>query len=117
MVAKITLPNTDYLYLTALQEKWRFRIWDQSLYNLLYTFRRFESSVPSDRIYAFLGLATDIIKDLSLIPDYSSPTSRIFTDVAKALIVAHKHLLLFNLKREPVVQEHSTQQQSQVQSS
>lgn len=113
VVAKITLPNTDYLYLTALQEKWRFKIWDQSLYNLLYTFRRFESSVPSDRIYAFLGLATDI-KDLSLIPDYSSPTSRIFTDVAKALIVAHKYLLLFNLKREPVVQEHSTQQQSQV---
>lgn len=53
VVAKITLPNTDYLYLTALQEKWRFKIWDQSLYNLLYTFRRFESSVPSDRIYAF----------------------------------------------------------------
>ena len=110
VVTKITLPNTDYLYLTALQEKWQFKIWDQSLYNLLYTFRRFESSVPSDRIYAFLGLATDI-KDLSLIPDYSSPTSRIFTDVAKALIVAHKHPLLLNLKRE---QEHSTQQQSQV---
>lgn len=98
VVEKTTFPNTDYLYLTALQEKWQFKIWDESLYKLLYTFRRFESSVPSDRIHAFLGLATDI-KDLSLIPDYSSPTSRIFTDIAKALIVGHKHLLLFNLKR------------------
>lgn len=113
VVAKYAFPDTDYLQLKALREKWRSKIWDQSFYSLLYAFRRFESSVPSDRIYAFLGLANDS-QDLALVPDYSSPTSRVFTDIARALIVTHKHLLLFNLKREPVAQQHSTQQQSQV---
>jgi hypothetical protein len=113
VIAKYAFPDAEYITLMALQEKWRSKTWDRTLYNLLYTFRRFEATVPRDRIYAFLGLASDI-KTLSIIPDYSSPTSKIFTDVARAMIIAHKHLLLFNLKREPVMQRQNTQQQSQI---
>lgn len=70
--------------------------------------------MASDRIYAFLGLANDS-QDLAIIPDYSAPTSKVFSDIARALIIAHKHLLLFNLKREPVAeQQRIQQQQSQV---
>ncbi|KAH8672579.1 hypothetical protein BGZ60DRAFT_514225 [Tricladium varicosporioides] len=113
VVKKYAFPDTEYTTLMELQEKWRSNTWDRTLYNLLYTFRRFEATVPRDRIYAFLGLAGDI-KSLNIIPDYSSPTSKIFIDVARTLIIAHKHLLLFNLKREPVMQRHNTQQQSQI---
>ncbi|CAO2649060.1 Nn.00g100090.m01.CDS01 [Neocucurbitaria sp. VM-36] len=113
VIAQHAFPDAEYTTLLDLQGKWRSGSWDRTLYDLLYTFRRFEATVARDRIYAFLGLASDI-KSLDLVPDYSSPTSKIFTDTARALIVVHKHLLLFNLKREPATQRSNTQQQSQI---
>ena len=116
VVDKYAFPNKEYLLLDQLKQKWRTKSdstpWNETLCSFLYRFRRFECTNPRDRIYAFLGLAKDM-KDLDLVPDYTSPTSKIFIDVARALIVAHKHLLVFNLKREPTTQL-LTQEQCQV---
>jgi hypothetical protein len=116
VVDRYAFPNKEYQLLDQLQTMWRTRSnssqWNETLYSLLYQFRRFECTKPRDRIYAFLGLAKDI-KDLEIVPDYASPTSKIFIDVARTLIVAHKHLLLFNLKRERTTRL-PTQEQSQV---
>ena len=113
VIAKYAFPDAEYTTLLDLQDRWRSGTWDRTLYNLLYTFRRFEATVARHHIYAFLGLASDI-KSLDLVPDYSSPTSKIFTDVPRELIVVHKHLLLFNLKRRRVPQRSITQQQLQI---
>jgi hypothetical protein len=111
VVAKYTFPDAEYCTLIALQNQWRSQTWNQSIYSLLYAFRSYEATNPKDRIYAFLGLLGDkgIIK-----PDYSTTTSAVYTNVAKALIVAHKHLLIFNLKREPDKESRTTRQQAQI---
>lgn len=59
VVVKFEFPDTDYISLKILRDKWQAKEWDQSLYNLLYTFRRYECTKPSDRIYALGGLAKD----------------------------------------------------------
>jgi hypothetical protein len=118
-VAKYAFPSNEYILLSGLQEQWRQK-WvssaefsEESLCNLLYKFRRFECTDPRDRIYAFFGLANDI-KELRLVPNYASSISTIVTDVARVLIVAHKELLVFNLKREQGFHQNTAQQQSQV---
>ena len=113
VLTKFDFHDTDYISLMTLRKKWQAKEWDQSLYNLLYTFRRYESTKLSDHIYAFLGLAKDA-KDIDLQPDYSSSSATVFTRVSRALIIAHKHLLLFNLKREPALDRKTTYQASQV---
>lgn len=102
MISKFDFPDTEYRAFLAVQEEWRSGSWNRTLYDLLYTFRRCEATKPRDRIYAFLGLASDV-EPLGIVPDYTSPTSKIYTDVARTMIIAHKSLLLLNLRREPVV--------------
>ncbi|KAH7403556.1 heterokaryon incompatibility protein-domain-containing protein [Cadophora sp. MPI-SDFR-AT-0126] len=69
----------DGMAFLAVQEEWRSGSWNRTLYDLLYTFRRCEATKPRDRIYAFLGLASDV-EPLGIVPDYTSPTSKIYTD-------------------------------------
>ena len=113
VVARFQFPDTNYVSLRTLRDKWQAQQWDQSLYNLLYTFRRYECTKHSDRVYAFIGLAKDA-KDIDIQPDYSSPTATVFTSVARSLIIVHKHLLLFNLKRASSLDRSATYQGSQV---
>ena len=81
-IAKYAFPDAEYTTLMDLQNQWRSETWNWSLYYFLYTFRRFESTASRDRVYAFLGLACDI-EALEIVPDYSSSTSTIFTDIEK----------------------------------
>ena len=39
VVAKFAFPDAEYFTLMSLQEQWRSKTWDRTLYNLLYTFR------------------------------------------------------------------------------
>lgn len=113
VIAKYMFLDTEYSILMALQEKWRSKTWGQTWYSLLYTFWRHEATKPEDRIYAFLELMSGM-QHPKIVPDYSSSTSTVFTGFTKSLTVAHKHLLIFNLKRESVSEQHTTWEQSQV---
>ena len=48
VVANFDFPDIDYISLRTLRDKWQAKEWDQILYNLLYTSRRYESTKPSD---------------------------------------------------------------------
>jgi len=113
VIAKYDFPDTEYRSPTALREEWRSKDWDRTLYNLLYKSRRYEATIPKDRIYAFPGLASDI-QFLSIVPDYSTLTSKVFIDVTRTMIAAHRHLLVLNMKREPVARGQQNIQQSQL---
>jgi Heterokaryon incompatibility protein (HET) len=95
-----SIPDTQLWILHDVRANWRASpTWNFSLYGLLFNFRHFGCADPRDRIYAFLGLANDI-QELSLIPDYASSAANVYTNVARMLIHAHKHLLILNCKRE-----------------
>jgi Heterokaryon incompatibility protein (HET) len=95
-----SIPDTQLSILDHVRANWRASpTWNYSLYGLLFNFRHFGCADPRDRIYAFLGLATDI-QEVSLIPDYLSSAANVYTNVARILIHVHKHLLILNCKRE-----------------
>lgn len=96
---KHILPDQELSDLHGLQTFWCAGSWMETLYELMYDFRRFECTDPRDRIYAFLGLANDV-SNIEFVPDYSSPAREVFNRLVWALITAHKHLLILNCKRE-----------------
>ncbi len=55
------------------------------LLDLLHGGRRAEASVPHDKVYALMGMASDTFVD-SLGADYEKPVSEVFENVAKFLI-------------------------------
>ena len=94
-----SFPQEEHLILHDLQTRWRSGTWNVILYELLYGFQRFQCTDQRDRIYAFLGLASDG-HSLDLVPEYTLPTSEIFMRLARAFVIAHKNLLILNCKRE-----------------
>lgn len=93
-------PDANYTLLDDLQSSWRSGSWNTTLYDLMYRFRRFGCSDPKDRVYGFLGLAKDA-QLIVLAPNYDVSTAQVYLDTARSLIASHKHLLIFNCKREP----------------
>jgi hypothetical protein len=93
-------PDAEYQYLHGLQTDRKAGAPSLNIYNLAYQFRNFDCSDPRDRIYAFLGLASDI-RSVDLIPDYNSSVGEVYLKAARNLITSHKQLLVLNCTREP----------------
>ncbi|KAI4161898.1 MAG: hypothetical protein LQ342_004464 [Letrouitia transgressa] len=92
-------PDGDASLLHELHTQWQARTFKKSLYELLYAFRRYGCTNPRDRVYAFLGLASDA-ESVGIIPNYDASPSDVYTSFAKAMIASHQHLQILNLKRE-----------------
>jgi Heterokaryon incompatibility protein (HET) len=81
-------PHSEYLALQQLRTRLRSGNYKGSIYEFLYKFWRFDCTDPRDRIFAFLGLITDI-GGTGITPDYSISTAQTFSRLAKTLITGH----------------------------
>ncbi|KAM7215264.1 Heterokaryon incompatibility protein (HET) domain containing protein [Rhypophila decipiens] len=75
--------------------------WNTSIYELLYEFRRQHCANPRDRIYSFLGLASDMA-NVNVVPRYdqSVSTADAYTDFARTMVRSTGSLAILNCARE-----------------
>lgn len=95
-----TWPDKEYYTLDNMRLAMGTGKWNLNFYDLLFQFRRFQCSMPEDRIFAYLGLVT-AEQSAGINPDYDMSLVQLYSFVARSLIAAHKHLLILNCTRAP----------------
>jgi heterokaryon incompatibility protein (HET) len=99
-------PDASYEEISRLREERSGR--HHRICELLYDYRTFNCTDPRDRIYAFLGLASDA-ENLKIKPDYTIPLQELYLDFAWRIIQMHKNLSILNFTRAWRVDENSHQ--------
>jgi hypothetical protein len=103
-----TWPDVEYSTLDKMRIAKGAGTWNLSFYGLLFEFRRFQCTMPEDRIFAYLGLVTAELS-AGINADYDMSLVQLYSFTARSLIAAHKHLLILNCKREPCEDDISDQ--------
>jgi hypothetical protein len=78
------------------------------LWTLLETHRSARSSDPRDKVYAFLGLADRRLEPFRhnqnvLVPNYNLSVQEVYTETARALLVARTNLSLLSYVQDPSI--------------
>ncbi|KAF2098809.1 HET-domain-containing protein [Rhizodiscina lignyota] len=92
-------PDASYQAISLLRQERKHTEWKKSIYDLAYSFRTSECTDPRDRIYAFLGLATDL-DGAGISPSYYLSIAEAYTNFARTCIKHHSHLKILNCKRQ-----------------
>lgn len=80
--ATLTMLPSSFLHDQRMSVAEKFSGEQSSLTKLWYTFHRWNATDPRDKLFALLGLA----RDGSLVPDYVSSLSAVFTEMTRQII-------------------------------
>ena len=101
-------PDELYQVIKSFRERRALSI-PNSVYDLLYNFRKLSCTDPRDRVFGFLGLADDIA-GLGLHANYSSSVTEVYIAAAKTLIAGNLTLDTLNCRREPHAEDNPGKQ-------
>ncbi|KAH8651188.1 heterokaryon incompatibility protein-domain-containing protein [Xylariales sp. PMI_506] len=81
--------RSDATPITSCEQKF-------SLLGLLQEFRGFDATDPRDKVYGLLGLASTLMPDLNIMPDYRKSLQECYSDTALSIIGQNKNLDIFS---------------------
>lgn len=79
-----------FLYIRTMSEESRRR--EAGLLRLLTQFRHCGATDPRDKVYALLGIASDMPNDADLKPDYAKPVAEVYQDLVKFIVTKDRNL-------------------------
>lgn len=91
-------PESEYILLSSMREARQSGSRQSTFYYLLYRFRRFDYGLAQDRIYGLISLS-NAEDNAGISVDYRIHAAQLYINATKALVVKHKHLLIFNCTR------------------
>ncbi|KAL8834330.1 MAG: hypothetical protein Q9176_007558 [Flavoplaca citrina] len=79
-----------FLYDRTISEDSRQR--DTGLLRLLTQFRHCKATNPRDKVYAFLGMASDMTDDADFKPNYAKPVAEVYQDLVEFIVTKDRNL-------------------------